>query len=243
MLMVMDSLVTTDWLVDQLGADDLVVLDCTVHLRTGDDGFVAQSGLSNFETAHIPGAAFADLTGALVDTDAPIGFAIPTPEHFGAAMEWLGVDDNARVVLYDDNNSMWAARVWFMLRWIGFDNAALLDGGWKAWQATGLPVQKGQAVVDAAVPDSLTLDPRPRLIADKAEVMAAMSDGSTCLIDALPAPVFSGEMQPYARPGHIPGAVNIPGVSMLDPETGFFKPEDEIRAMLPDRPEARTVAY
>lgn len=239
----MDSLVTTQWLADELGADDLVVLDCTVFLKPGDKGYVVEPGQANFEKGHIPGAAFADLTGELVDTTAPIGFAIPTPEHFGAAMERLGVNDSSRVVLYDANNAMWAARVWFMLRWIGFDNAALLDGGWLAWQSSELPVQAGPAIVDAATPGSLGLDPRPRLIADKAEVMAAIGDGATCLIDALPSPVYNGEVQPYARPGHIPGAINIPGTGMLDPDTGRFKPADEIRAMLPDRPEARTVAY
>ena len=81
------------------------------------------------------------------------------------------------------------------------------------------------------------------MIADKAEMMAAIDDGATCLIDALPAPVFRGDVSPYARPGHIPGAVNIAATSMVDAETGRFKPAEEIRAMLPDRPEARTVAY
>ncbi len=239
----MDTLVTTQWLADELGADDLVVLDCTVFLRPGENGFVAERGLDNFEAAHIPGAAFADLTGSLVDTTVDIGFAIPTPEHFGAAMEQLGVKDGSSVVLYDENNAMWAARVWFMLRWIGFDDAALLDGGLKAWKAEELPLQTGPAIVEPAPTGSLSLDPRPRLIADKAEVMAAIGDGSTCLIDALPAPVFNGEMQPYARPGHIPGAINVAGTAMLDPETGRFKPAEEVKAMLPDRPEARTVAY
>jgi thiosulfate/3-mercaptopyruvate sulfurtransferase len=239
----METLVTTQWLADELGADDLVVLDCTVFLKPGDNGFVAEPGMANFEAGHIPGAAFADLTGALVDTTAGIGFAMPTPEHFGAAMEQLGVKDGSRVVLYDDNNAMWGARVWFMLRWIGFDDAALLDGGLKAWKAEERPLQTGPAIVEIASPGALSLDPRPRLVADKDEVMAAINDGATCLIDALPAPVFSGEMQPYARPGHIPGAINVPGTAMLDPETGRFKPAEEIRAMLPDRPEARTVAY
>ncbi len=239
----MDTLVTTEWLAEELGNDDLVVLDCTVYLRMGESGFISESGLANFEEGHIPSAAFADLNGALVDTTADIAYAIPTPEHFGAAMEQLGVKDGTRVVLYDDNNAMWAARVWFMLRWIGFDNAALLDGGLKAWKADERPIQRGAAIVDKAPAGSLSLDPRPRLIADKAEVMAAIGDGATCLIDALPAPVFNGDMQPYARPGHIPGAINVAGTAMLDSETGKFKPADEIKAMLPDRPEARTVAY
>lgn len=239
----MDLLVTTEWLANELGADDLVVLDCTVFLRMGDSGYISDSGRPNFDEAHIPGAGFADLNEDLVDTDSPNRYAIPTPEYFGKAMERLGVSDGSRVVLYDDNNSMWAARVWFMLRWIGFDNAAILDGGFKAWKAENRAVEAGASATSAAAPGSLSLAPRPRLIADKAEVMAAIGDGATCLIDALPSAVFTGEVQPYARPGHIPGAVNVSATSMVDGDTGRFRPLEQIRATLPDRPEARTVAY
>jgi len=238
-----DTLVTTDWLANELGANDLVVLDCTIFLRMGDDGYISESGLAKFEEAHIPGAAFADLNQDLVNAGSTLRYAIPTPEHFGAAMERLGVGDETRVVLYDANNSMWAARVWFMLRWIGFDNAALLDGGLKAWKAEGRDCDSGAPEPVAKPAGALSLNPRPRMIADKAEVLAAMSDGATCLIDALPAPVFNGEVQPYKRPGHIPGAINIAATGMVDADSGRFKPAEEIRAMLPDRPQARTVAY
>lgn len=239
----MDSLVTTDWLANELGSDDLVVLDCTIFLRMGDSGYISESGRENYEDAHLPGAAFADLNEDLVDATSRLRYAVPTPEHFGAAMERLGVSDSARVVLYDDNSSMWAARVWWMLRWIGFDNAALLDGGLKAWKAENRPTESGPSNPTPAATGSLSLSPRPRLIADKDDVMAAMADGATCLIDSLPAPVFNGDVQPYARPGHIPGAINIPATSMVDADTGRFQPVEQIRAMLPDRPEARTVAY
>ena len=239
----MDSLVTTEWLADELGSDDLIVLDCTIFLRMGDNGYISESGRENYEAGHIPGAGFADLNEDLVDADSRLRYAVPTPEHFAAAMERLGASDATRVVLYDDNNSMWAARVWWMLRWVGFDNAALLDGGLKAWKAEGRPTETGPANPSPAPAGSMTISPRPSLIADKADVMAAMADGATCLIDSLPAPVFNGDVQPYARPGHIPGAINIPATSMVDSETGRFQPVEQIRAMLPDRPEARTVAY
>lgn len=239
----MDTLVTTDWLAGEVGADDLVVLDCTVFLRMGDNGYVSDSGRPKFEEGHIPGAAFADLNDDLVDTSTKLRYAVPTPAYFAEAMERLGVSDNTRVVLYDQNQSMWAARVWFMLRWIGFDNAALLDGGLKAWKAEGRTLEAGLTTQAPAAAGSLTPASRPEMIADKAEMLAAVDDGATCLIDALPAPVFAGEVQPYARPGHIPGAVNIAATSMVDAETGRFRPVEVIRAMLPERPQARTVAY
>lgn len=241
----MDLLVTTDWLAAELGDDDVVVLDCTVFLGMDDNGgYTSVSGRAKFEQAHIPGAGFGDLMGDLVDVDSPNRFAMPTPEAFAAAMEQLGVHDGSRVVLYDaDDTSMWAARAWFMLRWIGFDNAAILDGGIKAWQAAGHPTETGAGQPIAAVPGSLTVSPRPEMVAHKDEVMAIAEGGATCLIDALPKQSYNGEFAPYGRPGHIPNAINIPGSGMVDAETGLFRPLEEVRGMFPDRPEARTVAY
>ncbi len=239
----MDSLMTVDELANALGQPDLVVLDCTIHLHPTDNGYRSESGLANFEDAHIPGAAFADLNEALVDTSTALRYAVPEPEHFAHAMEQLGVGDGTRVVLYDDNQSMWAARVWWMLRWIGFDDAALLDGGLKAWKAAGRATESGPASPAAAAPGSITVAPRPELIADRAEVAKIIESGAACLVDALPRAVFEGRVQPYHRPGHIPSAVNVPASAMVDRKTGLFHPVDEIQAMLPDRRETRTVIY
>ncbi len=239
----MDQLITTEWLEGELGADDLVVLDCTVLLGRNEDGFFANSGRPSFEEAHIPDARFADLLADLADTDSEQQFALPTPSAFGAAMEQLGVSDNRRVVLYDNDGSMWASRVWFMLRWVGFENAAILDGGLQAWRNEGRPLEAGPAAPSAAITGSLSLAPRHSMIADKAEVMAAIDDGATCLVDALPPQIFSGEVQAYDRAGHIPGAINIPARAMIDADTGRFHPLEDVRARFPDRPEARVVAY
>ncbi len=199
----------------------------------GDKGYISESGLENFETNHIPSASFADLNEDLVDTTSAFRYAVPTPEHFGAAMERLGVADDTRVVLYDNNNSMWAARVWFMLRWIGFDNAALLDGGLRGWRDTGLPLSDDD--VDPS-PATLSVSARPELIADKAKVLAAVEGDGTCLVDSLTAQMYSGEVQMYAKPGHIPGATNTPAFDMLDQQTGLFRPLDELAGMFPDGP-------
>ena len=83
------------------------------------------NGRANFAAGHIPGAGFADLLGDLSDPGATFEFTAPSPLAFVAAMAALGVDDNSRVVLYDTFNSAWAARVWWMLRWIGFDQAVV----------------------------------------------------------------------------------------------------------------------
>ena len=228
-----DPLVSVAWLHDHLGDDDLVVLDCTVRLAPGPDGFAATSGRAEWAEAHIPGAGFADLTAELVDTDSPHGFAVPTPQAFAAAMAALGVGDDSRVVLYDDAGMMWAARVWWMLRWIGFDNAALLDGGLRGWRDAGLSLT-GETAERA--PGTLSVSPRPEVIADKAKVLAAVEGDGTCLVDSLMPQMYSGEVQMYAKPGHIPGATNTPAFDMLDSDTGLFRPLDELAGMFPDGP-------
>ncbi len=239
----MDSLISTTELAEVLGDGDLVVLDCTIFLHLTDRGYRSESGRDNYEAGHIPGAGFADLNSDLVDATSSLRYVVPTPEHFAAAMERLGVHDGARVVLYDDNQSMWAARVWWMLRWIGFDRAALLDGGLKAWKSEGRPLHVGPASPTSAPAGSITIEARPELIADRHEVAAIVESGAACLVDALPAAVYRGDVQPYARPGHIPTAVNVPASSMVDRDSGLFRPVEEIRRMLPERPEARTVVY
>ncbi len=109
--------------------------------RPNEDGsFEILSGRADYEGGHIPSAGFADLMGDLSDGDSPLRFAVPTPEQFCAAMGALGVGDDSPVVLYDGSDSVWAARVWWMLRWVGFDRAALLDGGLKAWTAEDRPL-------------------------------------------------------------------------------------------------------
>lgn len=236
----MDSLVSVEWLAEHIDDPDLVVLDCTV-LTVPDDGgnLTSVSGLADYADGHIPGAGFADLMGALSDADSPLRFAVPEPEAFAAAMEALGVGDDRRVVLYDTTGSMWAARVWWMLRWIGFDNAALLDGGLGAWTAAGHELSTDPASEPAG---SLSVRLRPELIADRDEVLAAIGDDSVELIDALPEASFSGEMALYRRPGHITGASNVPVFSVLD-DAGRFRSKVELADIFAGREEQRNIHY
>jgi thiosulfate/3-mercaptopyruvate sulfurtransferase len=235
----MDSLVTAEWLGQHLDDPDLVVLDCSVAVKRGEDGIQIENGRADYEGGHIPSAGFADLMGDLVDSDSPLNFAVPTPEHFCAAMGALGVGDDTRVVLYDGSNSAWAARVWWMLRWVGFDRAALLDGGLGAWTAEDRPLSTEPADRPAK---KLTPAPRPELIADRDEVFAAIEDNAVHLIDALPEASFRGEMAMYGRPGHIPTASNKPFTALID-ESGRYRPHDELAALFDGDRNARTIAY
>jgi thiosulfate/3-mercaptopyruvate sulfurtransferase len=236
----MDTLVTTEWLSEHLGAPDLVVLDCTVKMEMQDDGGLRQlSGRADYDGGHIPTAGFADLTGELSDPDSPLNYAVPEPERFRAAMSALGIGDGSRVVLYDSYGSVWAARVWWMLRWIGFDRAALLDGGLRAWRDEERPLSTEPSARPAG---KLTVHLRPGLIADRDEVFAAIGDDGVVLIDAMPEAHFKGAMAMYDRPGHIPGALNVPALALLD-ATGHYRPAAELAAMCEADRTARIVTY
>ena len=230
----------TDWLSQHLDDPDLVVLDCTVRTEDEDDGgFRNISGRADYDRGHIPSAAFADLTCDLCDGDSPIEFAVPTPAQFCSAMGELGVGDDSRVVLYDGFMSAWAARVWWMLRWVGFDRTAILDGGLKVWTDEGRPL----SIEPATRPvKQLTPTPRPELIADRDEVLAAIDDGAVNLIDTLPEAYYRGEQVLYDRPGHIPGASNICAIDLLE-ESGRYRPHDELAAMHDGDRNARTITY
>ena len=151
-------------------------------------------------------------------------FVMPTPEQFSAAMGALGVGDNSRVVLYTANNPDWAARVWWMLRWIGFDQVALLNGGMTAWVEEGRPLSTEPA--DRAS-KQLNVALRPDTIAYRDEVFAATDNENVSIIDALPDAHFKGDFGLYDRPGHILGATNMPSSDHLD-ESGQYRAFDEL---------------
>jgi thiosulfate/3-mercaptopyruvate sulfurtransferase len=236
----MDTLVNTNWLSQHINDPDLVVLDCSISMQPdGSGGFKNISGRSDYEAGHIPSAGYADLFGELSDQNSTLEFALPTAEKFCEAMGALGVGDHTRVVLYDSLYSVWAARVWWMLRWVGFDQAALLDGGLKVWTSEGRPL----SIEPATYPKrKLTPALRPELIADQDDVFAAIRDAEVSLIDTLPAAHYRGEVSLYSRPGHIPGASNISALDLLDP-SGRYRPLDELAALHKDDRTHRTITY
>lgn len=227
-----EFLVETDWLADHLSDPDLRILDCTVFLRSVDDkGHVIrarESGRAHWEAGHIPGASFVDLLEELSDTSSPYLFMLPSAEQFAAAMGRHGVGEGTRVVLYDAAHTMWAARVWWMLRTFGFDNAAVLNGGWRKWTREGRPVSTEPSTYP---PSRFVPRPRPELIATKDEVIAAMEQGGVCLMNALTADQHRGDgPSPYGRPGHIPTSVNLAAREIVDPATHAYLPEADLRA-------------
>ncbi|MDX6347057.1 MAG: thiosulfate/3-mercaptopyruvate sulfurtransferase [Streptomyces sp.] len=226
-------LVGDAWLAEHLGDQRLVILDATTELPSPrhDGDYRVASGRDAWHDAHIPGSRHADLTGDLSDHTAPHHFTVPAPEDLAAALTRLGVHDGTSVVVYDNGGGIWAARLWWMLRSISVP-AAVLDGGWAGWLAAGHPTQSGPAAeVPAALPGLLTPVPLPGFWADITHADAvARGERPGALVCALPAAGFDGTAPTrYARRGHIPGSLSLPGRDLLD-DAGRFLPRTELAA-------------
>ena len=228
----MEPLVGTGWLAAELGRPDLRVLECTVHLRRGDDGYILDTGWPDWAEGHIPGSVFADLIQALSDPYSAYPCMAPTDDRFARGMEALGVGEGTRVVLYDRSHSAWATRLWWLLRAFGFDEAAVLDGGWRAWTSEGRPISNEPA--HDWPPATFVPKRRPGSFASKDDVVASLDDGATCIVNALSPEQHRGDDVGLPRRGHIPGALNVPSSELVDPETNRFLPAETLAARFAD---------
>ncbi|WP_037884162.1 MULTISPECIES: sulfurtransferase [unclassified Streptomyces] len=211
-------LVGIDWLARRLGAPGLVLFDASVGAHRG--------------AAHrIPGARPFDLDGALSDHTAPAPHTMPGAPEFTEAMRALGVEDSDTVVVYDGAGVYSSARAWWMLRAMGFDRAAVLDGGLPAWTGAGLPVEATSPAYGGPR-GSFTARPRAGLLVDSATVARALTDPAAVVLDARTRERFAGtapEPRPGLRGGHMPGALNLPFAELQDRD-GLMRPAEELRA-------------
>lgn len=219
-------LVETGWLEENLGSPDLRVFDCTAIPGINPDEEMrkqfpvsARSGREYFENGHIPGAGFIDVPDELSDKSSTTPMMMLPERRFVEAIAQYGITDNAHVVLYS-LGPMWATRVWWMLRAYGFDNASVLNGGWKKWTAEGRPVSNEPCKY---LPGVFTARLRRNTVVSKDDVLAAIGDITTRLIYAHPsAPVFG-------REGRILDSEYIPATSLHDPETGVYLPTSQLQ--------------
>ncbi|TAL29354.1 MAG: sulfurtransferase [Phenylobacterium sp.] len=224
------GLVSADWLQAHLNDSDLRLFDVTVHLRPATPGpYRIESGRADYETAHIPGAAFLDLAAELSDTSSALNFTHLPADRLAVALGQAGIGGDHRVVAYSSTTPMWATRFWWMLRAAGFENVAILDGGLPAWMAAGRPVEAEiRKYAPTAAPG---LADRPGAWADRSDVLAAIGDGGVCTINALAASVHSGESSTnYGRKGHIKGSVNVPYAGLVDAQ-GCYVSDARLREL------------
>lgn len=221
---IIESLVTTQWLSEHMNDPNLVILDSTVLVKMDSGNMSNISGRDLYEKGHIPKAQFADLKKAMSDSESSFDFVMPSPEQFAKALGELGIDNQSKVVVYSAENHVWATRMWWMLRWAGLEQVAVLDGGLQAWKAENRPISNGTPKPPVK---EFKISLRPELIASRDEVFNAISDDSVNIVDALPAASYNGKFSMYARPGHIPTASNMPTSDLVN-ETGHYKSIDEL---------------
>jgi thiosulfate/3-mercaptopyruvate sulfurtransferase len=216
----MESLVSTQWLAENLGAPDLVIVDSSWHMPSS-----GRNGRDEYLQAHIPGARFFDID-ELSDRSNPAPHSLPTAAAFGTAMERLGIGRDDRIVVYDNSPIRTAARGWFMLRHFGARNVAILDGGFQSWLAEGRPTQSGEGPHRIA---QFEAEQRDELVT-KQQLLAG---AQLPWVDARGKARFEGteaDPRPGVAAGHAPGARNLPFTAVYD-EAGRFRSTDELRRL------------
>ncbi len=227
-----DFLVSTEWLARHLEDPRVRVLDPSTLLLPKPDYsmYDAVPARADFETGHIPGAAFVDIGKELSTPHARLRFMLPDAQTFAGAMAGYGVSDDSYVVAYSTASHWWATRLWWMLKVFGHARVAVLDGGFQKWTFEGRPVETGAAGARAA--GSYTpRQPNEAMVASRVDVLAAIASSEVCNINALRPEQHAGTGGvTYGRRGHIAGSINIPAAAQVNADN-TFKNIDELRAM------------
>jgi len=219
------TLIGTQELTAHVADAHWIAIDCRFQLA--DEAW----GEQQYLTSHIPGAVYAhlnrDLSGPPTGTNGR--HPLPDPDVLIQTFIRLGIGTGMQVVVYDQDNGMFASRLWWMLRWMGHEAVAVLDGGFRKWIAEGRPTASGN---NARPAQRFTGSPRAGMIADVREVAARLGRRDAVLLDARAPERYRGDIEPIDRvPGHIPGAVNYFFQQNVDRD-GVFRRDDELRAQL-----------
>jgi len=225
-----DSLVSAEWLQQNIDHPQLVIFDASWHMPgTGRDGF------KEWQSEHIKNARFFDFDRAVCVPNSDLPHMMPSAEIFTREVQKLGLNRDSIVVVYDSLGMVTAPRVWWMLKSMGFDAGALLDGGLPAWEEAGFAtchetqapsVAPGNFVAEVVAGDFCGSD----------SVLAAIDDASVTILDARSPERFSGEVvepRPGLKKGHMPGAVNLPFPELFD--HGRMRSKSELAQIFSDK--------
>lgn len=223
-----ELLVETDWLADNLDSPDLRIFDCAAQPSPNpDEGLRTKFPIrpmncrDQYEQAHIPGAGYIDVPGDLTDKSSDIPMMMAPVEQVIEVFSKSGIGNSTRVVLYSSQNPMWATRVWWTLRAVGFGSATILNGGWKKWTDENRPVSSNPCSYE---PETLTANPKAGVFVDKQLVRSVLEKPDALLVHALTPSVYDGSNDAliFGRRGRIPGSVNVPSGTLHDTESGTY---------------------
>jgi len=232
------TLIEPDELHEILGQPELVILDCRFSLQN------TESGRDQYKTAHIPGAVYAHLEETLSSAVIPgVSGRHPLPvvieiEQF---LREAGVNQQSQIVAYDSSGSAFASRAWWVLKWLGHESVAVLNGGWQSWERVGFTIENESMVPERG---DFRAEVVHDMLIDLADIDSVAADSDTLLVDARAAARFRGEEEPIDPvAGHIPGAISAPFKDNLD-ESSRFKSQSALRQrwseLIPDLHERNT---
>jgi thiosulfate/3-mercaptopyruvate sulfurtransferase len=232
------TLITAEQLMQlRAGGAPHMVFDCSFQLSD------TAAGEEAYRQAHIPGAVYANLDTALSDhgtiepdgtrkpaADAASGGRHPLPsrENFALWLSSVGFANDMQAVVYDRNNGSYCGRLWWMLKWVGHEAVAVLDGGLQAWQAAGGDVTGREEI--SRFQSNFEVGPELRRLVTVDEVLAGLARNEHTIVDARSPQRYRGETEPMDPvAGHIPGALNRPSTENIGAD-GRFKPPAQLRA-------------
>ncbi|MDQ1598120.1 MAG: thiosulfate/3-mercaptopyruvate sulfurtransferase [Microbacteriaceae bacterium] len=205
------------------------VLDASLvlHSATFDGDYRRESGRPAWIDGHIPGSRHVDVVTQFSDPQATLHYAHPEPAAIAAELARLGVAEGRQVVVYDSTGGMFAARLWYLLDWIGVP-VRVLDGGFRAWAESGRPVESGESPAPTPVAAWPANAVRPAWVT-KEELIGRSEEDLRPLVCGLPAGSFTGsDPTRYSRRGHIPGSVNVSSRDLFAAD-GTVRGERELR--------------
>ena len=240
--MAFQTIISVEHLAKYLSSSDWLVFDTRFNLMN------AQWGREQYHFGHIPGASYVHLNEELsgpVIPDVTGRHPLPIFENFADRVAQWGISRQHQIVIYDQCEGMFAARMWWMLKWCGLDNVAVLDGGLKAWLAAGHDVSTAPPLPSKAT--SLALQANEAMYVDAQAVLESVSSRRCILMDARATDRYRGENETIdKKAGHIPGAVSSPFMHNLD-ETGCFLTVETLRdyyqPLLPQSKACNVIVY
>lgn len=242
-------LVETSWLAEHLNDPHIRIVDMRGYVRTVEHDGVQDAlyvgARDEYERGHIPGAVYIDWSSDIIDPNDSVEAQIAPPDRFAHLMEQLGIGDQHLVVAYDAHPaSQFATRLWWALNYYGHDQVVILNGGLPKWQRENRPIVEA---IPAYPPTTFTPVVQPQLRATAQDILAMLGQRDVTLIDAREPALYTGEIvRGHGRPGHIPGALNIPREELIDPVTGTFRSNDELNQIFSSAgvsPQEHVVAY